>query len=302
MGEAEARAGRAQPALVARGRSVQIAPAGPQARGAQDLAAIVDRTTFARARGAAGGYAPTGDPIALPGRVADLAAQADGTLLALFARDGQLASVATDGKNKTRVAATGASAVAVDRYGRTWIAAPGKLLIGDGGSSIPIPPGAEVVSIAPTGPLSAWIADADERRVVRLNGDGTIAVTAPLPPRADPVRVAAAADGGVWVLELRGPTLLGFGPGGEQRASVALADRVEKPVDVRSDALGNAYLLAAKPVAVYVFDPSGKLALTWEPAVADPGKEFPRPALLAVDGAGQFALYDARLENVRWWR
>jgi hypothetical protein len=302
MGVAQARAGHAQPALVAFGRSVQSAPDGPQARAAQDLAAIVDRTAFARARGPAGGYVPAGDPIALPGRVTDLAAQADGTLLALLERDGQLVSIGTDGKSKGRVTAMGASAIAVDRYGRTWLAAPGKLLVGDGGTSIPISSGSEVVSIAPTGPLAAWIADADERRVVRLNGDGTIAVTAPLPPRADPVRVAAAADGGVWVLESRGPTLLGYGPGGEQRASVALVDRVEKPVDLRSDALGNAYLLAAKPVAVYVFEPAGKLVLTWEPAVAEPGKEFPRPALLAVDGAGRFALYDARLENVRWWR
>ena len=302
MGEAEARAGRAQPALAALGRSVQIAPEGPQARAAQDLAAIVDRTAFARSHGPAGGYTPVGEPIALAGRVADLAAQADGTLVALFARDGELVSIGTDGKAKGRVTAIGASAVALDRYGRTWLAAPGRLLVGDGGTSIPLPSGSEVVSIAPIGPLSTWVADADQRRVVRLNGDGTVTVTAPLPPRADPVRVAAAADGGVWVLEMRGPTLLGYGPGGEQRASVALADRVPKPVDVRSDALGNAYLLAAKPVAVYVFDPAGKLVLTWEPAVAEPAREFPRPALLAVDGAGQFALYDSKLENVRWWR
>lgn len=302
MGEAEARAGRAEPALVALGRSVQIAPDGPQAHAAQDLAAIVDRTAFARSRGPAGGYAPAGEPIALPGRVADLAAQADGALVALLARDGQLVSIGTDGKTKGRVTAADASAVALDRYGRTWVAGPGKLLVGDGGTSIPIPSGSEVVSMAPIGAFTAWIADADQRRVVRINAEGTVTVTAPLPPRADPVRVAAAADGGVWVLEMRGPTLLGYGPGGEQRASVALADRVEKPVDLRSDALGNAYLLAAKPVAVFIFDPAGKLVLTWEPAVADPAREFPRPALLAIDGAGRFALYDAKLENVRWWR
>jgi len=302
LGEAEARAGSAQSALVALGRSAELAGGGSQARRAEDLATIVDRAAFARARGPAGGYVTAGEPIPLAGRVADLASLADGTLVALLARDGQLVSIGTDGKARSRTTAMGASAIAIDRYGRTWLAAPGKLLVGEGGTTIPLPSKSEVVSIAPTGPLSAWIADADERRVVRLNGDGTIAVTAPLPPRADPVRVAAAADGGAWVLEMRGPTLLGYGPGGEQRVSVALAERVEKPVDVRSDALGNAYLLAAKPIAVYVFDPAGKLVLTWEPAVAEPAREFPRPALLAVDGAGRFALYDARMENVRWWR
>ena len=300
MGEAEARAGRPQPALVALGRSIQLEPDGPSARLAEDLATLVDRTAFSRGPGA--GYAAAGEPIGLPGRVADLAAQPDGTLLALLEREGQLVSIGRDGKALNRVAAAGATAVAVDRSGRTWLAAAGKLSIGDSGLSIPLPAKSEVVSIAPTGPRSAWIADAGDRRVVRLNGDGTIAVTAPLPPRADPVSVAAAGDGGVWVLDARGPTLLLFGPGGEQRAVVALAERAEKPVDLCSDALGNAYLLATRPVAVLVFDPAGRPVTTWAPGTADPGKEFPRPALLAVDRAGEFALYDARLENVRWWR
>ncbi len=302
LGEAEARAGRVQPALVALGRCFEIAPGGPLAREAKDLATILDRSAFGRSRGTAGGYSPSGEPTGLPGRVVDLAAQADGTLIALLARDGQLVTIAPDGKAGNRATALDATSVAIDRTGRTWLAAPGKLLVGDRGATIPLPPGAEVVSIAPVGPLSAWIADADQRRVVRLNGDGAIAVTAPLPPRADPVRIAAAADGGVWVLESRGPTLLGYGPGGEQRAAIALGDPVEKPLDVRTDALGNVYLLGAKPIAVYVFDPAGKLALTWEPASAAPGEEFPRPALLAIDGAGGIAIYDARLENVRWWR
>ncbi len=302
LGEAEARAGRAQPALVALGRSAELASGGPLAREATDLATIVDRSAFGRSRGTAGGYDASGQPVGLPGRVVDLAAQADGTLIALIARDGQLVTIAPDGKAGNRATALGATAVAIDRSGRTWLAAPGKLLNGDDGATIPLPSGAEVVSIAPTGPQAAWVADADQRRVVRLNGDGSVAVTAPLPPRADPVRVAAAADGGVWVLETRGPTLLGYGPGGEQRAAVALAERVEKPIDLRTDALGNVYLLAAKPIAVYVFDASGKLALTWEPVSADPNDEFPRPSLLAIDGAGGIAIYDARRENVRWWR
>ncbi len=302
MGEAEARAGRAQPALVALGRSAQTAPDGPQARLAADLASIVDRAAFASARGLPSVYASAGEPIAIPGRVIDLAAQADGTLLALLARDGQLVALGRDGKSKSRVTAMGASAVAVDRFGRTWLAAPDKLIVGDGGISLPLPPKTEVVSLAPAGALSVWIADANSRRVVRLQGDGSIAVTAPLPPRADPVRVAPGADGGVWVLDARGPSLLAYGPGGEQRAAIALVGRVDKPVDVRSDALGNAYLLGARPVAVQVFDPKGEPIVNWAPATSDPGEEFPRPALLAVDGAGEFALYDARLERVGWWR
>nr|MCU0254719.1 hypothetical protein [Acidobacteriota bacterium] len=235
-------------------------------------------------------------------RVIDLAAQADGTLVALLARDGQLVALGRDGKSKSRVTAMGATAVAVDRFGRTWLAAPDKLMVGDNGLSVPLPAKAEVVSLAPAGALSVWIADANARRVVRLQGDGSIAVTAPLPQRADPVRVASGADGGVWVLDARGPTLLGYGPSGEQRAAIALEGRVDKPVDVRSDPLGNAYVLGARPVAVQVFDPTGKSIASWEPASPDPGKEFPRPALLAVDGAGEFALYDARLERVGWWR
>lgn len=301
LAEAEARSRRFESALFALGRAVDEAPAGEAARRARDLATIVDRVAFSRARAPELPFAAAGEPIGISGRVSDVTASPEGTLVAVVPRDGQLVSVTPGGEISTRPVEEPAAA-SYDRWGRLWVALPGRLEIAGGGRPIPLPPRARVVSLAPSGPGSAWIADADARQVVRLGAQGKIEVTLPLPPRADPLRVAPAIDGGVWVLEGRGPTLLGYGPGGEERKVIPLADRVERPIDLESDPLGNLYLLASKPLAVYVFDPSGTLAMAWEPRVADPGKDFPRPAALAVDGAGGFALYDSRLESARWWR
>ncbi len=302
MGEAEARARRAEPALVALGRATDENPGGPAARRARDLATIVDRVAFATARAPQPPFAAAGEPIGVEGRVSDVAASPEGTLVVVLPRDGKLDSIGADGRRLATRTLENPTAAAFDRWGRLWVALPGRLEIGDSGRSIPLPPRAKVISIAPTGPASAWIADADARQVLLLDGDGKVRVTLPLPSRADPERVAPAADGGVWVLDGKAPALLGYGPGGEERRTIPLGERVERPVDLESDPLGQVYLLAAKPIAVYVFDPSGTLAMTWEPRVADPGREFPRPSALAVDGAGCFALYDARLESARWWR
>lgn len=298
IGLAEAGQGKTAPALAALGRAQRAAPPGtPAETGALEMATLIDRFARASARGQApySGQFLFGPE--MEGKPADLGVGPGGQVALAFPREGTVITLRHASAGEDRRLLPGVRAVAFDRFGRLWTAGPGA--VSCGALTLPLSGEEEILSLAPSGPRSAWIVDGRKDRVRHL---GSKALEAALPPRTKPVRVVAADDGGAYVLDERAPALLRLSPEGEVTASVPLEGLAEKPIDLERDNLGRLYLLEGRSPAVLVFDSGFQLILRWEFPVVERKPSVGRPMLLGVEAGGGLVIHDARQGRVLWVR
>lgn len=265
---------------------------------ALDLATLLDRIAFAPARGETP-YELEISAEPLAEKAADLAVTPGGTLLAVLSRSHKIRAIDRGGARKALGGTGGAAAVAIDVWGRRWIATPGAVVSPEG--RIPLPEGVEPEGLAVAGPESAWVADGKGRRVIRISrGEGVVA-TAALPGKASPVAVVATGEGGAWILDARQRRLTRVASDGTLLETVELETLARTPVDLARDALGHLYLLDGKAPAVLVLSPQGELILKI-PLAGAGGGTLGRVLAVAVTRSGEIVLQESRKRRLGWLR
>ena len=300
MGRVDFAAGRFDDALsdFAAARRAAVEDEGGAALHALELSTLVDRAAYASSR-AGDAYRPDRAARALPDKVSDLACDADGRLLASLPREDTVIVVGAGGEVVERRPFVGPSAVAVDAWGRPWVAREAGLTT-PSGDPVPVPPKTRIDSIAPVDPGTVWVVDGRARQVLRAAVGAGVSAKARLPERATPVRVAPVEDGGAWVLTERPSTLVRIGFDGLPRSTIRLEELVREPVDLERDRLGHLYVLDRRALAVLVLGEDGRLVHRIELARPDGG--VTRPEAIAVDGSGAVAVYDGREKRIFWFR
>ncbi len=225
----------------------------------------------------------------------------DGKLWIGSQKDGMLIALRND-RIVEKIPLPGNVASGFDAWSRRWTIVGPRVIAPAGAGEYPLPAGTEPISIAPSGAKLVWIADADTNRVIRVGAGGKIEVTAALPPKAEPIKLLATPEGGVWVLDDKATGALHqIAPTGALQRTISFAGLATRVVDVTRDYLGTLYLLDAKSASVIVVSPDGKplqtLALPQQGDAA-----FSRPAALAVDRDGSVAVYDSKRGKIAWLR
>ncbi len=300
LGRVDFAAGRADEALAAFGAARRSAAERDErvASRALELSTLVDRVAYAPSRPAAAyRFGTVARP--LPGKASDLASDGEGRILAVLPRDDALVVVEQDGTTVQKRPSVGAAAVAVDAWGRSWLA-HGAGIATPAGDTLPLPPKARLSAIAPVAPGTVWAVDDRERRVVRLELGAGIVAEARLPQRSTPLRVAPAEDGGAWILTERPSLIVGVGPNGLPRKTIRLDSLVREPYDFDRDSLGHLYVLDRRELRVLVLSEEGQVLQRI--ALSGPDRGIEKPEAIAVDGSGAVAVFDARDKRISWFR
>jgi tetratricopeptide (TPR) repeat protein len=265
------------------------------------LSTLLDRILFSSGRGARPFEMESGPGVAMPGKVRDMAVDANGTLAAIVPGEKSIVRVPAGRPVETRPA-PGAEVLAFDRWGRLWTAGESTVTPPAEAGIIPaLPDRTDIVALAIAGPRSCWVADGKNRRVVRVDGGAGIVATAKLPERTNPVALAADGKGGVWVLDAKAGALTNFAADGTRGQSIPLATVAKDPLDVDIDALGDLYVLDASAPGILVFDPAGQLVVR-QPLIQEGEQGIGKPTAIAVDPYGSIAVFDGKKRRVVWLR
>lgn len=299
LADAEISALRFGEALNALGRAASCGGAGPQAERAKQQARLLARQ-LARSPGAVA-VVPAELPVTIALRDPQLTIDVDGTLWIGSPKDGMLVGIRGD-RVVEKVPLPGLVSAAFDAWNRRWSIIGERVLAPAGAGDYPMPEGAEPVSMAAVDAKAVWIADSDTRRVMRIVAGGKIDATAALPAKAEPTKLIATTEGGVWVLDERAPGALHhIVPNGARLRTVSLAGLATRVVDVARDQLGTLYLLDSKSASVVLISPEGRALQTITlPQQGDAA--FTRPTALAVDRDGSIAVYDSKRGKIAWLR
>lgn len=151
------------------------------------------------------------------------------------------------------------------------------------------------VALAPSGAL--WIADAGNRRVIRLSPEGEPEMSiegAENSPIAEPWDLAVGQDGTVYVLDTEQNAIVVLGPNGERRGVIAAGAGMFRPRGIAVDRQGNLVVADTGVSRVLRLSPSGDVLS--ELGGRD-SQLFNQPTGVAVDGAGN--LYVVEPESSR---
>ncbi len=272
----------------------------PTFRLATDLATTLDRLAYGATRGGNAFELDKDSLVVAPGKLSGLAFDPEGRLAAVMPREGEVLVWTPGEPAPERRQMPGIRAVAYDSWGRQWLASDTGLMA-PGGLVFSLPEGAEITSLAPSGPRSVWVVNRDANAVLRLTAGGAPAVSAELAKRTSPRAVVEAPFGGAFILDAKQKSLVHVGADGKSLHVVSLAELVQSPVDLGIDAFGRLYVLDAKNAVVIVLTAAGELmhriALPRDGEIS-----FAKALALAVDRSGQIVVYEGRKRRLGWWR
>jgi tetratricopeptide (TPR) repeat protein len=156
----------------------------------------------------------------------------------------------------------------------------------DGGRSMPL----KDLQAGVRTPDGSWfLLDADPRRVLKFDADGTyrgLATTA----REQPIDVAIDGVGRLYVLEREGSRVLRFDASGE-REGIVIATQWQRPEALAVDRLGNSYIIDRGARTIDIFSSEGARIHRLGPTL--PGNiELRAPRDIAVDDSGRIYVAD----------
>ena len=163
---------------------------------------------------------------------------------------------------------------------------------GEGGRSMPL----KDLQAGVRTPDGSWfLLDADPRRVLKFNPDGTyrgLATTS----REEPVDLAADGVGRLYVLDRAASRVIRFASDGEREGTVVAATW-RRPEALAVDRLGNSYILDRDARTIDIFSPAGQRLSRLGPTL--PGNvELRAPRDLAVDDSGRIYIADRNARAV----
>jgi hypothetical protein len=236
-----------------------------------------------------------------PSRVETLYALPGGDLVGRYDRGGGV-RVSVAGRTSALEMPEGTSAIGVDAWGRPWFGKTGRVERPAGQALTGVGGDREIDAVVPLGARSAWVIAGRDGSVVKISvGAAAPDVEARMPDRFGAEAIAGVPGGGVWVLGDRGERILRVDADGSVVLQIDVEQALGDAEAIASDPLGHLYAIGRRPTQLLVFALDGS-PLTRVVFPEDGPGSVSSPSALAVDDAGNVAVYDSRSREVTWLR